>query len=124
MRKYASKYTKLHANDVLTFGATEPVLTVLEVRGYELRDVFLIGLNDDCGTIVVATESRAENAAAALEPAYKATVKPFRDDWAVDYARRDLDGSEPSRFITDIVLKNGTVVLRDGRWVRRSGGAS
>lgn len=118
MRKYENKYTRTHANDVVTFGASEPVLTVLEVRGYELRDLFLIGVNEDCGAVVVATESLAENAATALEPAYRTTVVPFRDDWKVDYSRRDLDGSEPNRFITDIVLKDGTTVLRNGRWVR------
>ncbi|MFD5065638.1 hypothetical protein [Streptomyces sp. NPDC058394] len=122
MQKYADhKLVKSHPGNVATFGATEPVLTVLDVRGFEIRDLFLIGFNDSCGTLIVPTESRAQAAQAALEPAFNTTVKPFgpqNGDWAVEYTRRDIDGSEPNRFLTNVTLKDGTVALRGGRWVR------
>lgn len=112
MAKYASnKLIKQHPGGVFTFGATQPVLTVLDVRGFELTDLFLIGLNDDSGTLVLPTESRAQNAAAALEPAYATTVAVFGrrgEDWAVEYSRRDPDGSNPPRLLTDITLTDGT----------------
>lgn len=110
-----------HPNGVFTHGATQPVLSVLDVQGFELCDLFLIGLNDGCGSIILPTESRAENAAAALEPAYATKVVRFGrtgDDWAVEYSLRDLDGSEPSRLITDITLTDGTIAMRDGRRIR------
>ncbi|MET8275733.1 hypothetical protein [Streptomyces sp. NPDC005096] len=118
-----SKWVRTHPNRVCAHGSTEPVLSVLDVRGFELHDLFLIGFNDSCGTIVLPTESRAENAAAALEPAFATQVYLFgnrdgEDVWATDYTRRDIDGSEPNRFLTNVTLKDGTVVLRDGRWVR------
>ncbi|MGW3321112.1 hypothetical protein [Streptomyces virginiae] len=109
MAKYATnKLIKRHLDGVFTFGATQPVLTVLDVNGFQLADLFLIGLNDDCGTLVLPTESRAGNAAAALEPAYATKVVPFGrrgEDWAVEYSRRNLDGSEPDRVLTNIVLR-------------------
>ncbi|WP_086706892.1 hypothetical protein [Streptomyces antimycoticus] len=93
-----SRWVKSHPNNVYTHGSTEPVLSVLDVRGFELRDLFLIGLNDSCGTIILPTESRAENAAAALEPAYATRAYLFgnrgdEDVWATDYTRRALDGT-------------------------------
>lgn len=121
MSRYGqSRWVKTHPNGVYSHGSTEPVLSVLDVRGFEVGDLFLIGLNDNCGTIVLPTESRAQNAAAALEPAYATTVKksgPCNEVWAVDYTRRTLDGTELSAFITGLTLKDGTVVIRDGRWV-------
>ncbi|WP_177198657.1 hypothetical protein [Streptomyces colonosanans] len=118
-----SRWVKTHPNGVYTHGSTEPVLSVLDVRGFELRDLFLIGLNDSCGTIVLPTESRAENAAAALEPAFATRVYLFgsrdgQDVWATDYTRRALDGTTLSAFITDLTLKDGRKVIKDGRWVR------
>lgn len=122
MAKYASnKLIKQHPGGVFTFGATQPILTVLDVRGFKLTDLFLIGLDADGGSIILPTESRAENAAAALEPAYATKVVPFGrrgEDWAVEYSRRDLDGSAPSRVLTDVTLTDGTVVMRDGRRAR------
>ena len=59
-----------HGNGVIVHGSMEPVLSVLDVRGFDLRDLFLIGFNDNCGSIVVETESRARNIEDALEPAY------------------------------------------------------
>ncbi|MEU2789042.1 hypothetical protein [Streptomyces sp. NPDC007100] len=118
MKRYESKWTKTHPGGLVTFGATEPVLTVLDVAGFELRDLFLIGISDDCGTIIVADESRARAAAAALEPAFKSIVGPFPrsgGDWSVEYTLRDRDGTAPSRFVTDITLTDGTAVMRNGR---------
>lgn len=109
MAKYASKWVRQHPNGVFVHGASQPVLTVLDVQGFKVRDLFLIGLNDDSGSIILPSESRAENAAAALEPAYAANVTPFGrsgEDWAVEYSRRDLDGSAPARVLTTIVLRS------------------
>ncbi|MGD9482874.1 hypothetical protein WDH52_06365 [Streptomyces sp. TRM70308] len=117
-----SRWVTTHPNGVYTHGSTEPVLSVLDVRGFQLHDMFLIGLNDSCGTLVLPTESRAENAAAALEPAFATRVYHFgncagEDLWATDFDRRALDGTTLSSFITDLTLKDGSVVIRDGRWV-------
>lgn len=114
-----SKWVKVHADGVVTHGSTEPVLSILDVRGFAVEDLFLIGFNDNCGSILVETESRAQNAAAALEPAYLAKVhQDERGNWNVVYDRRELDGSVGSHFITDLVLKDGRQVIKDGRWVR------
>ncbi len=95
------------------------MLTVLDVRGFLLEEMFLIGINADCGSILVAEETRAREAAAALEPAYAVNVKRVEwGDWCAEYSRRDLDGSEPDRFIRDLTLSDGTVVIADGRWIR------
>jgi hypothetical protein len=123
MSRFATnRWIKTHPDRVYTHGATEPVLSVLDVRGFDLHDLFLIGLNDSCGTLVLPTESRAENAAAALEPAFATRVYLFgnRDGeevWATDYTRRALDGTTLSAFITDLTLKDGKQVIKDGRWV-------
>jgi hypothetical protein len=119
----ASPHTKAHPNGVVTHGALEPVLTVLEFGGFPLRDLFLIGFNDSCGSIWVETESRAENVAAALEPAYACRAKPHSHGgvtvaWEVTFDRRELDGTVPSHFVTDVTMEDGTVVIKDGRWVR------
>ncbi|CAL9672471.1 hypothetical protein SUDANB43_07481 (plasmid) [Streptomyces sp. enrichment culture] len=118
-----SRWVKTHPNNVHTHGSLEPVLSVLDVRGFELHDLFLIGINDNCGSIVLPTQSRAENAAAALEPAYETRVhlmgrRDGEDVWATDYTRRALDGTTLSAFITDLTLKDGRQVIKDGRWVR------
>ena len=110
--------TKSHPNGLVTFGATEPILTVLDVCGFELRDMFLIGFNDNCGSIVFPTEERANEAKAVLEPAYRVKVWAERGQWFAEYDRRELDGSVPSWLVRDITLKDGTVVMRDGRWTR------
>ncbi|MFE4692099.1 hypothetical protein ACFRH6_18845 [Streptomyces sp. NPDC056749] len=117
-----SRWVRTQPNGVYVHGATEPILSVLDVRGFELRDLFLIGINDSCGTIVLPTESRAENAAAALEPAYETRVhlmgrRDGEDVWATDYTRRALDGTTLSAFITDLTLKDGRQVIKGGRWV-------
>ncbi|MBB1260393.1 hypothetical protein [Streptomyces alkaliterrae] len=116
-----SQWVTAHPNGVYTHGFLEPIMTVLDMRGFELHDLFLIGLNDSCGTLVLPTESRAENAAVALEPAYATRVYHFgsrdgEDLWATDYQRRALDGTTLSSVLTDLTLKDGTVVIRDGRW--------
>lgn len=114
-----SRYTTVHADDVVTFGATQPVLTVLDVGGFEVRDLFLLGASADCGQIIVGSESRALNIEAVLEPAYAVTVRQLTcGDWAADYSRRDRDGGEPDRFITGITLKDGTVAMKDGYLTR------
>ncbi|WP_432095673.1 hypothetical protein [Streptomyces sp. bgisy100] len=118
-----SRWVKSHPRNVYTHGSLEPVLSILDVRGFELHDLFLIGLNDSCGTVVLPSESRAENAAAALEPAYETRVyllghRDGEDVWATDYTRRALDGTSLSAFITDLTLKDGRQVIKDGRWVR------
>jgi hypothetical protein len=59
---------------VFTFGATEPVMTVLELRGFRMRDFFLMGDNADCGAIITPTESAANNIEVALEPAYRVST--------------------------------------------------
>ncbi|WP_030423264.1 hypothetical protein [Streptomyces sp. NRRL F-5065] len=117
------RWVKTHPNNVHTHGSTEPIMTVLELRGFELRDLFLIGFNDSCGSIVLPSESRAENAAAALEPAYETRVhlmgsRDGEDVWATDYTRRALDGTTLSAFITNLTLTDGRQVIKDGRWVR------
>ncbi|MEU2181056.1 hypothetical protein [Streptomyces thermolilacinus] len=117
------RWTKTHPHNVYTIGSTEPILSVLDVRGFEVRELFLIGLNDSCGTLVLPTESRAENAAAALEPAFATRVYLFgsrdgEDVWATDYTRRAMDGTELSPFLTSLTLKDGRQVIKDGRWVR------
>ncbi|WP_411119926.1 hypothetical protein [Streptomyces sp. 058-1L] len=124
MSQFATnRFIKMHPNTVLTHGSTEPVLSILDVRGFALHDLFLIGFNDNCGTLVLPTESRAENAATALEPAYETRVYLFgsrdgEDVWATDYTRRALDGTTLSAFITNLTLKDGCQVIQDGRWVR------
>ncbi|WEH43979.1 hypothetical protein [Streptomyces sp. AM 2-1-1] len=124
MSKFAdSRWVKSQPNRVYVHGAAEPVLTILDVRGFELHDLFLIGFNDSCGTVVLPTESRAENAAAALEPAYETKVyilgsRDGEDVWATDYTRRALDGTTLSPFLTGLTLKDGRQVIKDGRWVR------
>lgn len=118
-----SRWIKTHPNGVYTHGSTEPVLSVLDLRGFELRDLFLIGLNDSCGSLIVPTESRAENAAAVLEPAFATRVYLFgspdgEDVWATDYTRRALDGAAlSSAFISDLTLKDGRQVIKGGRWI-------
>ncbi|MEU5476715.1 hypothetical protein [Streptomyces mirabilis] len=119
MKRCESKCTSTHPGGLVTFGVTEPVLTVLDVRGFLLEEMFLIGINADCGSIIVAEETRAQEAAAAPEPAYAVTVK--RAEWGdrrAEYSRRDLEGSEPDHLIRDLTLSDGTVVMADGRWVR------
>jgi hypothetical protein len=115
-----SRWTKAHPNGVVTHGSTEPIMTVLELRGFELRDMFLIGFNDNCGSIVLPTEQRAEEAKAALEPAYQVEVGYMGREgcWEARYDRRHMDGTVPSWFITDITLKDGTKVMENGRWIR------
>ncbi|MGW7671937.1 hypothetical protein ACWGJX_33280 [Streptomyces sp. NPDC054775] len=117
-----NRWVKSHPNNVYTHGSLEPVLSILDVRGFPLHDLFLIGFNDSCGTLVLPSESRAENAAAALEPAFETRVYLFgsrdgEDVWATDYTRRALDGTTLSAFITDLTLKDGRQVIKDGRWV-------
>ncbi|MFE3074176.1 hypothetical protein [Streptomyces sp. NPDC059247] len=95
----------------------------LDIRGFPMHDLFLIGFNEDCGTVVLPTESRAENAAAALEPAYETRVyvmahRSGEEVWATDYTRRAPDGTTLSAFITNLTLKDGRQVIKDGRWVR------
>ncbi|MFB6568406.1 hypothetical protein [Streptomyces noursei] len=84
--------------------------------------MFLIGINPDCGSIVVEEEARAREAQAALEPAYRVTVRQgFDGDWSVKFDRRELDGSVPDWFVREITLRDGTVVMRDGRSVGEAG---
>jgi hypothetical protein len=118
-----SRWVKTHPNHVYTFGALEPVLSILDVRGFSLHNLFLMGMDIDWGTILFPTESRAENAAAALEPAYETRAYLFvthegESVWATDYTRRALDGTTLSAFITNLTLKDGRQVIKDGRWVR------
>lgn len=117
-RRWESRWTKSHPNGVVTHGSTEPILTVLDVRGVELRDLFLIGFNDNCGSIITPTEERANEIKDALEPAYQVGVSFMgRDAWEAKFDRRELDGSVSSWLVRDITLRDGTVVMRDGRWV-------
>lgn len=123
MRKFGdSRWTKSHPRRVYTHGATQPVLTVLDVNGFDLHDLFLMGINDRTGRLIVPTESRAENAAAALEPAYETEVlflgqREGCDLWGTDYTQRDPDGVAPSAFIVGLTLNDGRQVMKDGRWV-------
>ncbi|MEU3990133.1 hypothetical protein AB0F24_17450 [Streptomyces platensis] len=105
----------------MTSGSTEPVLSVLDARGFEIRDMFLIGINPDCGSIVFESEARARDVRAALEPAYRVRLRQDRGAWFADFDRRELDGSVPGWFIRTIALRDGTVVMRDGRWVGKGG---
>lgn len=114
------EWVKEHPDGVVTHGVTEPVMTILELRGFDLRDMFLIGLNKNGGTILLPTQERALAAQAALEPAYRVLVKQTREGhWEARYDRREMDGTVRNRFVTDVVLKDGTVVIKDGRWVGR-----
>lgn len=115
-----SRWTKAHPNGVVTHGSTEPIMTVLELCGFELRDMFLIGFNDNCGSIMLPTEQRANEVWAALEPAYQVQVRPTErsDCWEAKCDRREMDGAVRNWLITDVTLKDGTVIMRDGRWVR------
>jgi hypothetical protein len=75
MSRFATnRWIKTHPNNVYTHGSTEPILSILDVRGFELYDLFLVGLNDSCGAIYFPTEDRARAAAQALEPAYATEV--------------------------------------------------
>ncbi|MGW0607807.1 hypothetical protein [Streptomyces sp. NPDC002640] len=123
MSRFATnRWIKTHPNNVYTHGSTEPILSVLDVRGFELHDFFLVGLNDSCGAIYFPTEDRARAAAQALEPAY-ATEVAFEAHprgegmWATRYNRRALDGTELSNFITSLTLEGGRQVIENGRWV-------
>ncbi|WP_437052093.1 hypothetical protein [Streptomyces sp. enrichment culture] len=95
-------------------------MTVLDVRGIALRDMFLIGFNDNCGSIIVPTEARAREIKSALEPAYQVTVAFMGRDacWEAKYDRRQMDGTVPSWLVREITLKDGTAVMREGRWIR------
>jgi hypothetical protein len=116
-----NRWTRTHPRNVYTVGSTEPILSILDVRGFDLYDLFLVGINDSCGGIHFPTESRAREAASLLEPAYATRVhtdgKPGEMWWIVDYDRRALDGTKLSSFITDLTLKDGRQVIKDGRWV-------
>lgn len=116
----SSRWVKSHPNGVVTHGALEPVMTILELRGFELRDMFLIGLNDNCGSILVPSRERADEVKSALEPAYQVEVRSTEREacWEAKYDRRHRDGTVPNGFITDVVLKDGTVAMKDGRWIR------
>lgn len=118
-RFLGSKHVKGHADGVVTHGSLEPILTVLEVRGFEVRDLFLIGFNDNCGSIFVETESRAENIKAALEPAYAVEIENTgRGSWSAKFDRREMDGTVPSWLVTDIIMKDGRKVMEKGKWTR------
>lgn len=122
MSRWSCPWATTHANGLVTSGSTEPILSVLELRGFEIRDMFLIGLNPDCGSIIFESEARAWEVKAALEPAYRVTVKPdFGGDWSADFDRRQSDGSVPDWFVRAIALSDGTVVMRDGRPVTKGG---
>lgn len=119
MQRYRTKRTRDLGNGVIVFGATEPVMTVLDVAGFELRDMFLMGLSDSFGSIIVEGEGRAGELAAKLEPSYRTDIHPARPgtgDWVVNYTQRNLDGSEGGIF-RKIVMKDGTVVMENGRWI-------
>lgn len=110
MHKYATnKYIKALPNNVAAAGATEPILTVLDVGGFRIRDLFLMGLNKDCGSLIVDSETRATEAQRVLEPAYRTSIRqlPNTGDWELKYDRRDPDGSTPDRFITKVVGNDG-----------------
>ncbi|QBZ72089.1 hypothetical protein SEA_KRADAL_193 [Streptomyces phage Kradal] len=117
-RFLGSRWVHGHANGVVTHGSTEPILTVLELRGFELRDFFLIGFNDNCGSILVETQERALAVKQALEPAYAVEIEnPERRAWSAKFDRRTMDGTVPSWLITDITLKDGRKVMENGRWL-------
>ncbi|MFK0222193.1 hypothetical protein ACIQWN_28885 [Streptomyces vinaceus] len=113
--------TRVHANGVVTHGATEPILTVLDVRGFDLRDMLLLGINDNCGSLVFATEERACAAKVALEPAYRVQIRTERGRWFAEYDQRQPDGTVPSWMLRTITMRDGTVVMKDGRWVDGTG---
>lgn len=101
MRKYHNEHTKLHENDVVTFGFTEPILTILDVGGFSIENLFLISLEPEVGTILFDTRDRAERAARILEPGYEAKVERFdhTTDWSVEYVKRDFEGVH--EFVTE-----------------------
>ena len=118
-RFVGNKYVQIHENGVVTHGSVEPLMTILELLNVELRDMFIMGLSADCGSVLVPTQRRAAEIREALTPAFDVSLKVLSTgDWEAKYDRRELDGTVPNWFVTDITLKNGTVVMRDGRWVR------
>lgn len=118
-RKWAgSRWTKVHPNNVVTHGSTEPLLSVLDVCGFEIRDLFLMGINDSCGAVIFPTRERAEEFQQALAFAYRVSIEPLNQgDWKAKYDRREIDGSVPSHLVTDLTLKDGRTAIRNGRWV-------
>lgn len=124
-QKYASsKWTRLHENGLVTHGSTEPVLSVLDVLGVEIRDMFLVGINDKCGSIFVPTEQRANELSMVMEAAYATKVTQEREDWMVTFDQRDQDGSVRSHFITEISIKDPSApggvrtVMKNGKWLK------
>jgi hypothetical protein len=110
-----------HGNGVVVHGSGEPVLSVLDVLGAELEDIFVIGINDRCGSLVVPTQEKAERLGVLMNPAYKVKIKaPERGtNWKVDYDQRNLDGTVDSNFIINVTLKDGRVVMKDGKWIEK-----
>lgn len=129
MSHYATGFrVKSLASGVYVFGATEPILSVLDYEGFPIEDFFLIGINDKCGTIIFPSEERARRCAAALEPGHRAQVAwldnpRHPNEWKVSYDLRETDGSVRSHFVTQIAVKDPDapggerIVLKDGRWV-------
>lgn len=113
MDRYAhSKWATAHDHGVFTFGATQPILSALELGGFEVRDLFLMGMDEDYGAIIVEDQQRAEEVAAALEPAYTVTISPEdpegRTDghWKATYTLVP-QGGEPARMLTNLKPVDG-----------------
>lgn len=124
--RFASPYNRHHGNGLVTHGSTQPILTVLDLGGVELEEMYLIGHNDSCGRLHFPTRERAEQAAAVLEHyGYATTVALLGDTpqqqaagiWGVTYDRRTPDGDVPSHLVTDMTVRDGTQIMRDGRAV-------
>lgn len=123
-----SRFVRVVENGVVVHGSTEPILSILDRGGFPIEDLFLLGFNDKCGTVVLPSEERARFCAAVLEPAHRVRVSRMGhpehpNEWKVDYDLRDPDGSVPSHLVTGIWLKDGEApggerqVMRDGRWL-------
>lgn len=117
-----NRFTKMHPNNVMVLGSYEPVLTVLDLEGAQVKDLLLLGLNDKAGSIIVDSKSRADEISRALEPLYETEVAQRgadrgSDHWWVDFNQRHMDGASGSNFIVNLTLEDGTTVIRDGRWV-------
>jgi hypothetical protein len=118
LKKTSSARIVDHGNGVIVHGSGEPLLSVLDVLGADLSDIFVIGFNDKCGSLVVPTREKAEALTELMRPAYGVESKPSGPNWSVTYDQRNLDGSIDSHFVVNVTLKDGTVVMRDGKWVQ------
>lgn len=117
---WTGSHVRHHANGVVTTGTTEPILSILDLAEFDLYDLYLIGINADRGRIFFPSQDRAAAAGRALAPAYTVTVSPLKSPaghrfWTTSYTRHVTGGGpQPAHVVTDVTLKDGSVVRRGG----------